>query len=356
MSLGIPLPGSAGDSLLQGLQVGGQLGSNMLQNLLQRHQMGSQAEQFGYAQELADKQFQQQQAIRDQLLPYQIQQYQLAQEMNPYEQMLKSAQAQKAMQEANAYSMLLGGQPLTESAPSFGGVGESIGDPTTLDPDQMTAGELAVQGILAPPSGKPPSMEQVQQGFSGGPPVLDPNQMTPGELAVAKKLGFDFGQEMPDVKRQRELEQFKEKERFKQEAPKEIPTTQSMTENQRVVTSVNNIIPMINKLKNMGHPRKINISPDQRAAYVGTVNSIADNLMSAYNLPRTKESLNMVLSMVERGALESDQSYKKRLGEVSKELEDRKKSAFQVLKSGRVEASTPERVRKRFNPVTGGFD
>lgn len=154
----------------------------------------------------------------------------------------------------------------------------------------------------------------------------------------------------PEEKREADLQLFRDKEAIKKqmkgEADLTAPTKATTTLNQGIVNAANNILPQIKELEKFDVPHQSfnKLSPTQQQKYLGITNSIADGLMSAYALPRTDQSLHMVKQMVQRGNWESLAGYKKRLKELTKEVEDRRDAASNVLNRGKVKIvnSMPE--------------
>lgn len=205
-----------------------------------------------------------------------------------------------------------------------------------------------------------PTQEQIQQAFT------KPRVHPAVAAAVKKKFGYDPNELTEDEKSQKRMAEFREKEAIKLQNKGELdltmPTKAVITANQNVITAANNIIPQIQELKKMSIPNQlVNISPDQNQKYLGTSNAVADGLMAAFGWPKTDQALSMAKQMVRRGKLESEDAYKKRLDGLIGELEHRRKASNEILNASKVkpagqeQAQAPgeQRVRKRFNPVTG---
>jgi len=170
-------------------------------------------------------------------------------------------------------------------------------------------------------------------------------------------------QQTPDQKSQAELQKFIQKEEIKKQMKGEEdlskPTKAVITQNQNIVNSANNIIPQIKQLQSLKIPNQLaNISPNQNQKYIAQSNAIADGLMSAFGWPKTDQALHMAKSMVQRGKFESEDAYKKRLNGLIGELEDRRKSAHNVLKSSKVNIkdSQESNSEKIYNPATRSWE
>lgn len=123
--------------------------------------------------------------------------------------------------------------------------------------------------------------------------------------------------------------------------PADVPTRAVLTQNQQVSQAVDNVVPQIKALMKEDVPvqspdifglRKTTslLSPEKQARYEAKVASITDTLVAALALPRTNESINLVGKMVRKQFGESDEAYHKRLEDLTRDLEERKKSALNV--------------------------
>lgn len=123
--------------------------------------------------------------------------------------------------------------------------------------------------------------------------------------------------------------------------PSTVPTKAILTQNQQVTQAVDNVIPQIKDLMKEDVPvqspdvfglRKATsfLAPERQARYEAKVASITDTLVAALALPRTNESIALVGKMVRKQFGESDEAYHKRLEDLTKDLEDRKRNALNV--------------------------
>lgn len=113
-------------------------------------------------------------------------------------------------------------------------------------------------------------------------------------------------------------------------------TTAARTLNQNMVGAVTNAIPLVDKLASFNTPVKGIpwTQADNKAKYESLTNQLSDQLMTALNLPKTNESLNLVKSMTQRHFMESDKAYHARMRALKEDLNARKKYAQGALKGG----------------------
>lgn len=180
MALGIPLPGQPGEAFMQGANLGSTLLQRMIQPKLAREKMGLDWRQ--HQGNLALKQAEEQRLA--QLLPYQIQQYENANALQPYT--IQDLMAKVAYHQAQA-------------------------DALKFDQDllsQMRNGEMPSLGMNF--SGNP---ENVNLGNQENPNT----GISPLFAGLLKKrLGIDVYAESPQMKEARELRVASAKESSKQ--------------------------------------------------------------------------------------------------------------------------------------------
>lgn len=125
-----------------------------------------------------------------------------------------------------------------------------------------------------------------------------------------------------------------------------IPLTNAViTQHQKTISAIDNAIPTLEEIKkasnypitNLGAFRSVEGSRDY-ADYQALVGESLDKLISAFNLPRVKESIETVKHMVERRSGESDRDYKNRIDRLIKKLEKQKNySASEVKRSNKIQ-------------------
>lgn len=304
--IGRPALANLGASLAQGMQLG-QLPSQ-LRRKAQSEDLANRLSQIraDYLPETlqSDIQLKQRQAQRQQALlsamPQELQS-RLA---------LQSAQAQKARQEAWQKEIL--GQFLAQQ---LGGVGTPV---------ETSASATPPPSSRAMPSDI--SLPQVETGVptpsKGGPSQL-------GQILMRRQLGIPA--ELPTEKQARELETFKQKERFRKEltGPE---TGRFKTLKQSSALGLETTFPLLDKLIAGDVPSQVALwgdplttlplvgNPDQQAQYEGRISAITDTLVAAMGLPKSNESLHTIRRMVARQPWESEGSYKRRLKELKSDL------------------------------------
>jgi hypothetical protein len=354
MALNIPMPNLDRNGIFEGLVAGNQIRDRRRQmEMEQKHHENTYAIQQQQQARLAELQpylideYKQKAALQ----PFIIQQYQQAQQLAPLERQLKisqinaviSEQAQKEFDQ-NLIKQFMYGQSGAQPNP----IQAPAQEPT--NPMQMPGqapGQVPMGQGQGQPTMAPPSMEQLQQGFGG-------QQMHPIVAARLKKLtGWDPNELTPEQKRASDIQQFREKEEIKKQMKGEVnlsaPTRATVTANQSVITAANNIIPQIEQLKKLSIPYAGSgalTSPDKYAKYEAQSNAIADGLMAAFGWPKTDQALQMAKQMVKRKPLESENSYKTRLGEVVKELQHRRTSAHDLLSNSKVKPNSQGQMLK----------
>ena len=164
----------------------------------------------------------------------------------------------------------------------------------------------------------------------------------PKEMYGLKKLEDQFGAEDPTVKRIKDS--FKtqiEKQNalagkysnLYNDQNRDAPSKASITANQKIIQSIDNAIPVIDDLLSGDAPGQLigkYLHPDAQAAYEAKTATLTDSLVGALKLPQTNESINLVKKTTSAGILESDQSYRKRLNALKKDLMERRKKAAEV--------------------------
>lgn len=149
-----------------------------------------------------------------------------------------------------------------------------------------------------------------------------------GDIKEAAKTWFS---ETPEEKSHREIMA----DFLKREKRSSLPTSSFLTQNQKVVQGVENVVPMIDELREMNVPNQTIYpgvhSPERQAAYKAHVSAITDTLLGALGLTSTKENAEITKKLIEKQRGEGDSAYRKRLNNVIKDLERRKKSSESIL-------------------------
>jgi hypothetical protein len=149
--------------------------------------------------------------------------------------------------------------------------------------------------------------------------------------------------ETAEDRRNAALENFRQKKRIEQEARGTEdftkPTKAVVTNNQNIVSAVNNVVPEIENLKKIKTPNLATgkySSAGINADYVSDTDAVADSLMASFKWLGIEASLDMAKSMVKRQPLESESDYHKRLDKLVKHLISRQKNAENILKNNKV--------------------
>lgn len=317
MALNIPLPGQPFDSFLKGANTTSGMMQRAIANQLQQQQMQQAWKQ--HMQNLAIRQQQEKRAAD--LHPFAISAAENQQKLFPYQ--LESMQAQ------------------TESARALANTRKRKMDFM----EQLFGGGLGPQGMQSPVGG-------------GG--------YTPEQIAAAKALyGIDLNIETPEMKKQRELDTFQQKEDYKNEQKKNldrtIPTESTRTANQKVITSVNTVLPVLDDLMKEEVPGTIGgfFQRDKSSASNALTNLAVDELMTIFNLPKDQHSTKLAEEMVRRQFGESLPAYRKRLNSLKQRVVHRRQSALELLEGGKVKSEdshSQSSSKKRFNPETGEIE
>jgi len=107
-----------------------------------------------------------------------------------------------------------------------------------------------------------------------------------------------------------------------------------ITSNQKIIQSIDNTLPLIDELYSGEAPGQFigkYIHPNQQAEYEGKVSSITDALVTALNLPKIHESIQLVGKMVRKQPWENDDAYHKRLSSLKADLVRRRQKSYSYL-------------------------
>ncbi|HJY22896.1 MAG TPA: hypothetical protein VJ279_08435 [Hanamia sp.] len=123
-----------------------------------------------------------------------------------------------------------------------------------------------------------------------------------------------------------------------------VPLTNKMiTTHQRVISSVDNALPLLEKLKNMKNHSNIYFGGNATATheqreYLRLVNAIKEKLIGAYALNPTEEGLHTATEQLIIGGRESEEDYKKSLDNLINEIKGmRQYSAKEVKRSNKIQ-------------------
>lgn len=131
-------------------------------------------------------------------------------------------------------------------------------------------------------------------------------------------------------------------------------TTANKTKNLGVIQAVEDTLPVVEQLEKLDTPGQFlgkYFSPNDQATYNATTGSIIDSLMSAYNYPKTNESIKIAQHMVERDPRETQEHYLGRLKSLKEDLNRRRSRALSSI------GSSPKKgAGTTFNLATGEFE
>ena len=113
-------------------------------------------------------------------------------------------------------------------------------------------------------------------------------------------------------------------------------TSNQITKHQNVVSSVDNVLPVLDKIKKLQDTPRWVVpfvgSGNEQAVYDGLVNQALDSLMGAFGMPKTDSGMKSVLEQVQIGHFESQAAYKKRIQSLIEDLKDRRKYSSNAAK------------------------
>ena len=111
-------------------------------------------------------------------------------------------------------------------------------------------------------------------------------------------------------------------------------TNAVMGQNQRVITSVDNALPEIEKLKKLKHFDNWSlIHGDESNLYSSMIAGLKDNLLGAFGLYPTEHGLKTVEDMVKIGRTESKAGYLKRIEKLVQTLKEKQSYSKKLLKN-----------------------
>ena len=152
---------------------------------------------------------------------------------------------------------------------------------------------------------------------------------------VAHKLGRDPFAETPEQKESRILETNQKKLDQKAIMDAAKSTNAVKTQNQNIVNMVPRANRMIDKLISLPSPTEFpGYRKGARAAHDAMVKEAAETYAKAKGWPNTGESISTASKILDRGQMEMDSDYRKRLEELKKELNLSLSEARGVLNPG----------------------
>lgn len=147
---------------------------------------------------------------------------------------------------------------------------------------------------------------------------------------IRKSLGLS--EMSPQDAIERQLDIYKRKQQLKNSG--EVPTTATITANQKVSSAIENVLPLIGELEGLEKGGNVPgqfvgryFNPDEQANYEAKVGTIVDALVGALGLPKIEKSIGIVEKIVGKRPFESDKAYEKRLANLKTELGQRKARA-----------------------------
>jgi hypothetical protein len=331
MATGIPLPGTMGDALNQGVNTGSSMFARIMQPILAREQMAQREKQF--QQELALRKAAQSRAGANMDLQRAIMEQQL----------LGLQHKNDPMYEMNQIKNLLG---------MFTGGAQGQG---SQEMQQFPSEEYGEGMGIFTPGGMQSAQQQVAQPQSMNNELLAQNPIVRGFLK--HKLGFNPFAPPPQTQEQKDaaaLNLFKQKEDLKMKNKGgSTPTNAVLTLNQNAVQGIDTVLPMLDELiKSDKIPGIFDFSPGKKAAYNAKTSGMIDTLIVAQGLPKVQASIDLVEEQIRRKTGETTNDYKSRLKDLYKDLLHRRKRAQSLLANRSVNLSPQVEGSKVINGVT----
>jgi hypothetical protein len=183
---------------------------------------------------------------------------------------------------------------------------------------QRFQSEQALQSAQTQKSGQESlKLKMIQDLMSGKQEMKQGNSEGIQQYLLNKTL---FGQaELPDQKRSREMESFKDKELFKRKQALEQPPSDIVSKYTQRTDQVEPFINSMNSLVNMPSPTEVVggiYRPDAAAKHKSTVDSAADTYLSLRGLQGTVENINLAKNIIGRHRFEGDKAYRERIKDV----------------------------------------
>jgi hypothetical protein len=329
LNFNIPMP-----DIVNSFGKGFGLTDNLMQQILGRNELAQKKAQF--EKELAFRKQQEARLGANADLTRQLLQEEVTSakhKNDPMYGILNKVNQYKALQD-----YVMGGGNLT---------GNENGVPSITKPTQETGeglGAFSSQGLqdqLSTPIASKSGININGVNFD----ALKKNPMLRGFFK--ELFGYDplATSQTPEEKENAALDLFKKKEDIKKESKGgENPTNTVLTQNQQALQGINTVLPMLddiinNKSKIFG---RWDFDPSKKAAYNAKTSAMIDTLIAAQSLPKVQASIDLVEQQIRRATNEGDDAYIERLKELKKDLVARRIRAQNVLKSRKVDTSTPE--------------
>ena len=118
----------------------------------------------------------------------------------------------------------------------------------------------------------------------------------------------------------------------------QAPTKTFVTQNQKTIQAIDNTVPMLDKLKSFNEPGQLvgnYLHPNLQAKYESLTKGITDSMVSAFGLPKTNESIELVKAMVTKKPFETKKAYHSRLVELGNDLQSRRNMSADALTPGK---------------------
>lgn len=155
-------------------------------------------------------------------------------------------------------------------------------------------------------------------GENGGGGSIGGNNEFANAFINHKLLGTT---ELPSQQSAREIQDYKTKQVFGKQLEQQEGTSSTITTNQNRISGIDTVLPFIDSLSTMDLPYKISPSGTTTdKAHKSAIKQAAEQYMVAKNLGSGEGILKNTMEIFERGALESDSAYRKRMQNIKKDL------------------------------------
>ncbi len=319
MALNIPLPMDAGEAFSRGVDSGSNLFSRIMQPRLEREKQAQLEKHFQEELKLRKAAAGRAGANSDlQRKMMELQLHKLEQEIDP---MKKIAYINSLLEGVRG---MHGGQKPQEE--NIMGMFTGQGMPSAEEIERPTV--------------KAPSMEEIQRGFGNFSPE---EQMALGMAGIK----LPTVRETPAERRAAALQDKIEFEKYKSSQGEKLPAAvKTLHENiinlsPRASKAIQHLIDIPSPFEPFGFGA---IQSGKKAAHNKAVSAAAETYAKAKGWPNTKGSIMEAKSILERGHLESDSDYRKRLKGYQDELEEGVRSSRQYLHPGEKGSSSEEPV------------
>lgn len=178
-------------------------------------------------------------------------------------------------------------------------------------------------------------------------------QIQPYKINRYEQLGqkMEENKSKPPQNMQSKFDDWKRKEDYKNQIKQQgkfldehsEATKPTITAAQRQVSASNTVLPIFDEILRTDIPGYGlgAFSPDQQALVDTMSGLMLDEMMTIFNLPKVRESVETVKQMVTRQPTESDEAFKKRLSWVRDRIKHRQESSNKILTSKTVKIEEP---------------